>query len=200
MWYIHIWLINAYMSRLVTKTNKMTVRPAKTQISLGIWSDSSLCAQRVAKDPSFLHADSEDFDQNGRMPRLIWVFAGRTVILSWGGSHIYIYNIYIYICKKMNLPQQVLKNTCILTFNISGVGLFLMKSTFTVTCWYKYSTARGVFNFPPIPVGRLICPLQSLSRLHSNITCNFMIFTVWSPCNPPVFAPKWVESQGAIKF
>ena len=32
------------------------------------------------------------------------------------------------------LPQQVLKNTYILTnkFNISGAGLFLMKSTFTV--------------------------------------------------------------------
>ena len=36
------------------------------------------CAQWVAKDPSFLHADSEDSDQTGRMPRLIWVFAGRT--------------------------------------------------------------------------------------------------------------------------
>ena len=39
---------------------------------------SSLCAQWVAKDPSFLHADSEDSDQTGRMPRLIWVFAGGT--------------------------------------------------------------------------------------------------------------------------
>ena len=39
---------------------------------------SLLCAQWVAKDPSFLHADSEDSDQTGRMPRLIWVFAGRT--------------------------------------------------------------------------------------------------------------------------
>ena len=38
----------------------------------------SFCAQWVAKDPSFLHADSEDSDQTGRMPRLIWVFAGRT--------------------------------------------------------------------------------------------------------------------------
>ena len=60
--------------------------------------------------------------------------------------HIYLY-IYIdptsnllltiyalYIWKKLNLPQQVLKNTYILTnkFNISGVGLFLMKSTLTV--------------------------------------------------------------------
>ena len=59
----------------------MTVRPAKAQISLGIrpvWSKSSLCVQWVAEDPSFLHADSEDSDQTGRMPRLIWIFARRT--------------------------------------------------------------------------------------------------------------------------
>ena len=57
------------------------VRQAKSQISLCIhtvWSESSLCAQWVANDPSFLHADSEDSDQTGQMPRLIWVFAGRT--------------------------------------------------------------------------------------------------------------------------
>ena len=60
------------------KTNKMTVRPAKIQLSLGIrpvWFESSLCAQWIAKDPSFLHADSEDSDQTGRMPRpicLLW--------------------------------------------------------------------------------------------------------------------------------
>ena len=40
--------------------------------------ESSLCAQWIAKDPSFLHAASEDSDQTERMPRLIWVFAGRT--------------------------------------------------------------------------------------------------------------------------
>ena len=48
------------------KTNKMTARPAKTQIRLDIrpvWSESSLCAHWVAKDPSFLPADSEDSDQ-----------------------------------------------------------------------------------------------------------------------------------------
>ena len=66
--------------------------PGKTQISLAIrpvWSESSLCALWVAKDLSFLHADSEDSDQTGRMPRLIWVFAGRTLtllVLSRGGS------------------------------------------------------------------------------------------------------------------
>ena len=72
------------------KTNNVVLRPAKTQISLGIhpvWSESSLSAQWVAKDPSFLQADSEDSDQTGRMPRLIWVFAGCTfilLVLSWG--------------------------------------------------------------------------------------------------------------------
>ena len=43
------------------KTNKMSVRPVKTQISLGIrpvWSGSSLCAQLVAKFTRFLRADS----------------------------------------------------------------------------------------------------------------------------------------------
>ena len=45
----------------MTKLTKC-VRPAKTQISLGI---------RVAKDPMLLHADSEDSDQTGWMPRLI---------------------------------------------------------------------------------------------------------------------------------
>ena len=39
---------------------------------------SSLCAQWVAKDPRFLHADTEDSDQTGWMPSLIRVFAERT--------------------------------------------------------------------------------------------------------------------------
>ena len=61
---------NIDISRLMTKPTKWHVRPAKIQISL-IRSESSLFAQWLAKDPSFLHADSEDSDQTGRMPRLI---------------------------------------------------------------------------------------------------------------------------------
>ena len=64
----------------MTKPTKWHVRPAKTRISLDIrpvWSGSSLCAQWISQDPSFFHADSEDSDQTGRMPGLIWVFAGR---------------------------------------------------------------------------------------------------------------------------
>ena len=41
---------------------------------------SLLCAQWIAKDPRFLHADSEDW-QRAAPPSLIWVFAGCTLIL-----------------------------------------------------------------------------------------------------------------------
>ena len=65
----------------MTKLLKWPVRPAITQISLDIdlvWSESSMCAHWVAKNSRFLHADSEYSDQTGRIPSLIWVFAGRT--------------------------------------------------------------------------------------------------------------------------
>ena len=57
----------------MTKPTKWHVRPAKTQISLGIcplWSVCCLPTERTGKT-----------DQTGRMPRWIWVFAGHTVIL-----------------------------------------------------------------------------------------------------------------------
>ena len=63
------------------KTNKVTVHPAKTRISLGIrpvWSESSLSAWRKLGSLATHSVHSEDSDQTGRMPRLIWVFAGHT--------------------------------------------------------------------------------------------------------------------------
>ena len=81
-----------HMSRLMTKPSKWHVRPAKTQISLSIrpvWSEPSLSAWRKFRSLAIHWAHSEDSDQTGRMPRLIWVFAGRTVtllVLSCRGS------------------------------------------------------------------------------------------------------------------
>ena len=66
------------------KTNKMTVRPAKTRISLGIcpvWSESSLSAWRKLWSLATHLVHREDPGQTGRMPWLIWVFAGHTLIL-----------------------------------------------------------------------------------------------------------------------
>ena len=61
--YLPLYITKAitYMSRLMIKPTNWAVRPAKTQISLGIgpvWSESSLCDQWVAEDSMFLHASA----------------------------------------------------------------------------------------------------------------------------------------------
>ena len=69
------------MSHIMTKPTKWHVRPVKTQISLGIrpvWSESSLSAWRKLGSLATNWVHSKDSDQTGRMPRLIWVFAGPT--------------------------------------------------------------------------------------------------------------------------
>ena len=58
------------MSRDMTKPTKWVC--AQQRPVCPVRSESSLCAELMDKDPSF---------QTGRMPRLIWVFAGRTLIL-----------------------------------------------------------------------------------------------------------------------
>ena len=81
-----------HLSRLLTKPTKLLYAQRRFRSAWAFaQSDQSLhwALSGVAKGPSFLHADSEDSDQTGRMPRLIWVFAGRTAImlvLSWSGS------------------------------------------------------------------------------------------------------------------
>ena len=65
------------------KTNKMAVRPAKTQISLGIrpvWSESSLSAWRKLGSLATQWAHSEDSDQTGQMPRV-------DLSLRWAHTH-----------------------------------------------------------------------------------------------------------------
>ena len=72
--------IISYLSHIVLtlfeprhdKTNKMSVCP--------VWSEPSLCAQWLANIQAFFMRTAKT-DQTGQMPRLIWVFAGRTAIL-----------------------------------------------------------------------------------------------------------------------
>ena len=78
----------------MTKPTKWHVYPAKTQISLGIrpvWSDYSLSAWRKFGSLATHWVHSEDSEQIGRMPGLLWVFTGHTVIslaLSRAGSYL----------------------------------------------------------------------------------------------------------------
>ena len=64
------------LSRTMTKQTKSHVRPANTQISLGIrpvWSESSLSAWRIIGSLATYWVHSEGSEQNG----MIWVFAGQ---------------------------------------------------------------------------------------------------------------------------
>ena len=97
------------------KTNKMSVHPSKTQINLDIcpvWSESLLCTQWVAKDPSFLHADSEDSDQSGGMPRLFWVFAATLISMGgcqgWSESSLHTHFVDLSCCGSFTiLPKAI---------------------------------------------------------------------------------------------
>ena len=92
----------------MTKPTKWHVCPAKTQIRLGIrpvWSESSLSAWRKLEPLATHWVHSQDSDQTGRMPRLIWVFAGHTVIflvLSWDGSLLFFPCIMLLWCTIVN--------------------------------------------------------------------------------------------------
>ena len=78
--------VSIWASTLQNQQNCMcTQRRLRSAWASAKWSESWLHAQWAAKDPSLLHAESEDSDQTGRMPRLIWDFATRTchfVVLS----------------------------------------------------------------------------------------------------------------------
>ena len=103
-----------YLSRFVTKQTKWHVHPAKTKISLGIrpvWSESLLSAWRKLGSLATHWAHSEDSDQTGRMPRLIWVFAGRTChfvgfVMRW----LYLFLQFIHKalthCYHLNQPNS----------------------------------------------------------------------------------------------
>ena len=132
------------------KTNKVAVRPAKTQISLGIcpvWSESSLCTHWVAKDPSFIHADSEDSDQTRRIPRLIWVFARHTVILlvlTRGSSNmekfpliIIRYPPYLFLWPSATWNEGKDLYKLLIQLYLSGLLPLEMRERIFISCWYS---------------------------------------------------------------
>ena len=82
-----------YMSRDMTKQTKWLCAQQRLRSAwASTQSDqSSLSAWRNLGSLATNSAHSEDSDQTGRMPRLIWVFAGRTLILlvlSCRGSYV----------------------------------------------------------------------------------------------------------------
>ena len=118
------------MSCLMTKPTKWHVRPAKTQISLGIhpvWSESSLSTWRKLGSLATHWGHSEDSDQTGWMPRLIWVFAGHT-------DHFvgFVTRQLIYIFRsKCQLPQLYVCKSYIAIFTV-----LIITDMFHEICWF----------------------------------------------------------------
>ena len=124
------------------KTNKMTVHLAKTQISLGIcpvWSESSLCTQWVAKDPSFLHANSEYW--------LHWVDAQADLSLCWAHNHFVgfvmsrlITNVFSALCTS---------SYCMFYFSVNPLGIFsgYIIWLISIITYYSHITALAINTF-----------------------------------------------------
>ena len=117
-----------YLSRLVTKPTKWQCaqRRLRSAWASAQSDQSSLCAQWVAKDLSFLHADREDSDQTERMPRLIWVFARHTLtllVLSWGGSNLPMQSTFSsFFASQYVFMKQLQSNMILLTSFINTLG------------------------------------------------------------------------------
>ena len=105
------------------KTNNVPVCQTKTQISLGIrpvCSESLLCTQGVAKGPSFLHADSEDWSD--------WADAVADLSLCWMYTHFvgfvmirlkchFVRKVTFPSCWSFTIVLHVLQNTGILAYH-----------------------------------------------------------------------------------
>ena len=90
VWKLSVPIHRQLMSHLMTKPTKWHVRPVKSQISFASWSESLLCAQWVAKGPSFLHATAETLIRLGGCPG--WsesslVIHAILLVLTRGGSN-----------------------------------------------------------------------------------------------------------------
>ena len=135
----------------MTKPTKWHVRPGKTLISLDIrpvWSETSLSTWRKLGSLATHWAHSKDSDQTGRMPRLIWVFAGRTVILlvlSCGD----LYSLcFVYFC----------------CFNC----LCILYNTFYFSKWVEHNKPTKSHESPAkTQISVNICPVGSESSLAS---------------------------------
>ena len=135
------------MSRLMTKPTKRLCTQRK--ISLGIhpvWSESSLSTWRKLGSLATHWADSEDSNQTGWMPRLIWVFAGHTVILlvlSWGGSSHYFPKMFVWIHISSYYLHASLKKTLREWFRST---YFKFKDVFSACCCMNLKPVLNTFH------------------------------------------------------
>ena len=73
----------------------------------------------------FLHADNEDSDQTGQMPRLIRVFAGRTLTLLVLSCHGSFFQLFVYASGAQYILSHGTASSPMGRALTSGAGLTL---------------------------------------------------------------------------
>ena len=104
-------------SRLMTKPTKWLCaqRRLRSTWASAQSDQSSLSVWRKLGSLATHWAHSEDSDQTGRMPSLIWVFArgtARLLVLSWGGSinlALFIESVAVTAVNTNRIPQKMLQ-------------------------------------------------------------------------------------------
>ena len=142
----------------MTKPTKWLARTAKTKISLGIrpvWSEYSLSACRSVWFLATHRASSEVSDQTGRIPRLIWVFAGRTSFCWFCHALAKIYAIMLHVTVQRStlFYNGLLFSWNHLLFAVTRMPhtyshtythiKFLYKNESKYTCFQKICTTFG---------------------------------------------------------
>ena len=109
---------NKWATSWQNKQTKWYVRPAKTQISLGIrpvWSKSSLSAWKKLGSLATHWAHSEDSDQTGRTCHFVGFVTKWLKWCSWASKQFYIIKHFIslrWICSVYTLkPKQTLNRS-----------------------------------------------------------------------------------------
>ena len=153
----------------MTKPTKWHVRP--------VWSESSLSVWRKLGSLANHWAHSKDSDQTGWMPRLIWVFAGHTVILlvlPWGSSNTMYNNLYCilsFILSDLSCLPELETNSklCCCKFTKKILKALLKQCWLRLTCWLFPLSGftvdfRGKGGNPPYcPASPACCPCHRSS-------------------------------------
>ena len=118
-----------------------------------------------AKDQNFLHTDSEDSDQTGRMPRLIRVFAGRTMSCHFVG----------FVMRRLKCESTVMIK------NISVVGVLLLyhPSTLFMSFWMWSVNLSTLFLGKPPRQGESGRRNNFMTNLHERIFCQSGGSNLW---------------------
>ena len=110
-----------------------------------VWSESSLSVWGKLVSLATHWAHSESSDQTGRMPRLIWVIAGRTLVLlvlSCRGT-----NLFALLCTNFVFHENQI---ILCNFLFSDVHLYTAYQPCLLTCWTTQISRPPTFQAFPL--------------------------------------------------